>query len=112
MKVKATRKAIKEVYSKIIRVGYCNIQFLLNFEEPTYYCTRSEGWACDVYVFGDTAISTGYAPFGNIDVPYSVEKEFDNKAAEICAKTNDYLAAKDKLKHLIDEFIQAAVTGR
>ena len=66
MKFRTTQKAIKQGYNNVISVPYCALQSLLRCEDPIAYTTRVEGWGADVYAFGDTAIVTGYAPFGNI----------------------------------------------
>ena len=83
MKIKTTQKAIKANFKKIVCVGYCNLQHLLNYESPIYYTIRREGWASDIYIFGDIAISTGYAPFGNIKVKYDILRKYDNTAQKI-----------------------------
>lgn len=83
MKIKTTQKAIKANFKKIVCVGYCNLQHLLDYESPIYYITRREGWASDIYIFDDIAISTGYAPFGNIRVKYDILKKYDSTAQKI-----------------------------
>ena len=40
MKIKTTQKAIKANFKKIVCVGYCNLQHLLNYESPIYYTIR------------------------------------------------------------------------
>ena len=82
MKFKTTKKAMRENYSKIIGIGYCNAQHLLNFEEPIAYSTRAEGWACDYYVVNNVLISTGYAPIDGIR-NYELVREYDQKAEKI-----------------------------
>ena len=74
MKTKTTQKEIKSRFKKIVCVGYCNLQHLLYYQNPTYYTIRREGWASDIYIFDDIAISTGYAPFGNIKAKYDILK--------------------------------------
>lgn len=105
MKTKITRKAIKERFENIISVPYCSLQMLLHEEDADYYCTRIEGWACDVYIFGDVAISTGYAPFGNIKPSYELIKKYDAIAGEICFREHDYETRKKLLSNLIADFI-------
>ena len=61
-KIKATKKAMKESYNTIITIGYCNAQYLLQYENEIAYSARSEGWACDYYDINNVLISTGYAP--------------------------------------------------
>lgn len=40
MKFETTQKVIKENYSKIISVGYCDLQYLLKFKDPIAYTKR------------------------------------------------------------------------
>ena len=110
MKTQTTKKAIKQQFKNdIIKVGYCSLQNLLRYEQPTNYTTRAEGWASDVYKFTNYAISTGYAPFGNIVPDYDLCNKFDNKAREIKSNTIlNYYAKKELLYNLINEFIQEA----
>ena len=96
MKIKTTQKAIKANFKKIVCVGYCNLQHLFNYESPIYYITRREGWASDIYIFDDIAISTGYAPFGNIKVKYDstarkIVGNWDIKHDEKVKKVNKLL---------------------
>lgn len=83
MKFKTTRKNMKENYSTIIKVGYCNIAYLLQYEQPIAYSTRSEGWACDYYEVDGVLISTGYAPIGNIVPSYDTCHRYNVKAESI-----------------------------
>ena len=46
MKTKTTKKFLKENF-RIINAGNGKLQNLLTFVQPDYYCTRTEGWACD-----------------------------------------------------------------
>lgn len=107
MKIKATQKAIKANFKKIVCVGYCNLQHLLNYESPTYYTTRREGWASDVYTFGGIAISTGYAPFGNIRVDYDTLKKYDEKAQKIVENWSiKYDTKVKKVNKLLEKFLE------
>lgn len=86
MKTKVTRKKIKENYKNIINVSYCNLQYLLNVANitPTYYCTRAEGWACDIYIINNnTVVVTGYAPFGNIKPSFNLCEKYEAKAEKL-----------------------------
>jgi hypothetical protein len=65
MKFKTTKKAIKEGFVKIVKVGYCYAQTILRFENAVAYSSGSCGWACDYYDLGNgVCISTGYDPIG------------------------------------------------
>lgn len=83
-KTKITRKYLKESFT-IINSGNGNLQNLLTFIQPRYYCTRAVGWACDVYVVGDYAILDGHDCIGKIK-SYDLLKKYDGKAREILDK--------------------------
>ncbi len=104
MKMKTTKKSMKESYDKILKIGYCDAQYLLQFEEPTAYSTRAEGWACDYYDIDGTLISTGYSPIGE-SVDYKTVKEYDEKAREIIRNDEVYEDKKIKVNELLKEFI-------
>ncbi len=112
MKYKTTRKAINEGYLNKICIGYCDLQALLSHEQATAYTTRREGWACDIYSFGNTAIVTGYAPFGNIRPDWQTIEKYEREAKTI---KNDYSLEwndkTDKLKTLIDQFISEVLVS-
>lgn len=110
MKTQTTQKAIKQQFKNdIIKTGYCNLQNLLSYEQPTNYTTRAEGWASDVYKFTNYAISAGYKPFGNIKPDYDLCNKYDNKARDIINNSAlKYDEQKELLYNLINEFIQEA----
>lgn len=106
MKFKTTKKAIMNGYRNTIKIGYCNLAYLLHEENETAYTTRSEGWGADIYSFGDTAIVTGYAPFGNISPDYETQKKYDNQAEKIVLDYSiEWKEKKSKLSDLIEQFI-------
>ena len=104
MKEKATRKWIKEMYgTPIIIPG--SICALLADVDADYYCTRVEGWACDLYyiVECDTILCNGYAPFGR-DLKkddYEIVKEYDKKARELMTNSFDYSGNYRQLKRAL-----------
>ena len=60
MKFKTTSKYIKENSYKLLSVGYCDMQSLLNYKEPIAYTAGVYGWNYDAYKIGDYTICTGY----------------------------------------------------
>lgn len=107
MKYQTTKKAVMNGYSNIICVGYCSLQNLLNCESETAYTARREGWAADVYDFGNTAIVTGYAPFGNIRPSFDTCQKYEHAAEKIrCDYSLSWAERKEQLRKLIAEFIQ------
>lgn len=105
MKTLVTRKSIKESGYKIISVGYCRLQHLLQYESPFAYSTRSEGWACDYYNINGIVVSTGYAPIGN-KISFDLQIEYNDKAVEIVNSWDlSYEDKKIKVDELLKEFI-------
>lgn len=112
MKYETTTNAINDGYTSKICVGYCALQNLLQYESPVAYTASREGWAADIYDFGEVAIITGYAPFGNIRPGYELYKKYDTQARKICS---DYSLAwdaqKEVIQSLIREFIKEVTAG-
>ena len=109
-KYRVTKKAMNEVYTHIIGTGYCNLQFLLYFEEPFAYSTRAEGWSCDYYDVDDVLICTGYAPMRSKRTKsnYPIEHEYDGKAREIFDNRDlTYEDRKEQIETLLHEYIKA-----
>ena len=78
-KAKTTRKWVNENYY-CVSFGYCELQYLLYFQEPRFYTCGVYGWNFDVYIFCcDYAITTGYR--GMIE-NVSTRKDFDVQSLE------------------------------
>jgi hypothetical protein len=108
-KVRVTKKSIKESYDTILKIGYCNLQFLLKYEEPFAYSTRVEGWACDYYRINNVCISTGYDPIGQ-SVPYELQKRYNEEAEKIaCDYSLTWEQQKEKVNALLIEFVNEVV---
>lgn len=61
MKIRTTRKEIKEGFRKIYRCGYCDLQPLFASGDATFYNSGVYGWNYDgVMIDVDTIILTGY----------------------------------------------------
>ena len=102
-KVKTTLKAIRNSHVFVVPVGYCQLQFLLNYRSPVAYATGTYGWNCDLYSLSpDVGICTGYRTAGNVNYPFDRIREFDNRAAKIDRLAPDCRQQFDKL---IDEFV-------
>lgn len=108
MKFKTTQKAIRNGYCNVISIGYCDIQSLLNYENPIAYTTRREGWGCDIYeITPSTAIATGYAPFGNIRPKYEIKRAYEEKARTILYDySKPFETRRDELRNLLNEFVK------
>ena len=107
VKLKATKKEMREGYYYILSVGYCEMQSLLRERQPFAYSTRAEGWACDYYEVGDVLLSEGYAPLAckNMIEDYSTIKEYENKAIEIDSLFLPLEERKEKKEALLKEML-------
>ena len=117
MKYKTTQSEVKNGYYKIINIGYCHLQNLLQYENPKAYTSGVYGWNADIYEIEGrhgVAIVTGYRPFGNVQPDYRTIKKFDKKGEEIQQSyyKNGYNYEKTKararkwLQKFIDEVIE------
>lgn len=89
MKTRTTQKNTKKRYKNIISISYCKAQNMLAHIEPVAYTSGAYGWGADIYeINSDTAIITGYRPFGKKANFYAVKK-YDGKAKEIKARHYD-----------------------
>lgn len=110
MKTKVTKKEMKNRFDKIVCVSYCTLQYLLQYENPQYYSTRAEGWACDYYVINNVLISTGYAPLESRNtkkISYDTMRSYDDKAREIVYNYKlGYEEQQKQVSELLEKFIE------
>lgn len=107
-KEKITKKQIMNGFKNIISCGYCEIQSLLQYKEANYYTTGTYGWNSDIYIINkDTAIVTGYRPFGNVESNYNTNKKYDKKANEIMIQyPKKYEERKKELQQLLKQYVK------
>ena len=60
MKLKARIKDIREHSYRLLKVGYCQMQYLLQYREPFAYTAGVYGWNFDAYDVNGVTICTGY----------------------------------------------------
>ena len=105
MKVKTTKKSVKNAFINIYKIGYCDAQYLLEGVNPFAYSSGKYGWACDYYEIEGICISTGYNPIGEW-VNYDLLRKYDKKASEIISNYDlDYQKRKNKVNKLLVKFI-------
>lgn len=102
MKFRTTRKKIMSNYDKVVKVGFCNLQNLLMFENPIAYWAGADGWHADIYDVDGVAIVTGYQPFGNIVIPSETLSLYDSKAMEAWNEKHDAKEVKKALKAFVE----------
>ena len=93
-KIQAKKSDMRQNY-RILSVGYCDMQYLLKFQNPVAYSAGVNGWDCDYYEIDDVVICTGYNPIKskNIIDDYNLIREYEQKASQdiTTAKTNELL---------------------
>ena len=107
MKRKTTRKWIADSYI-CYGTGYCDLQYLLRFQNADFYTCGVYGWNFDVYTFGDYAITTGYRGMvHHVDTQWETEKEYEEKARQIIYNNElDWDEQKRQVNKLLKEFLE------
>lgn len=105
MKLKTTKKQIRENFNTILSIGYCDAQYLLDCKNPFAYSAGLYGWSCDYYQIGNICICTGYSPIGT-PVNYELLNELEKKAEQI--KKDHNLSSSDREKQL-DELLKQLI---
>lgn len=109
--IKVTKKEVIQTYPYVIKIGYCAAQNLLKAHAADMYTAGIYGWNADIVKIGDdTAIVTGYRPFGNIELPIDDVEKFDNDAAKIWYSDTgiDWNEKKAECDKLIAQFVKYA----
>ena len=107
MKFKTTRNQINQNYNRVICVGYCDAQYLLNGKNPIAYNAGYYGWNYDLYDVKGVAIVTGYRPFGNIRPDYETIKKYEDEARKIAGNSwGNYQKMLDQVDQLLNQFIE------
>ena len=98
-----TMKYIRNNWTKVFRVGYCDLQNIFRYEEPQYYNSGVYGWNCDVYCdySRDIAITTGYRNMAGRNIPSEILHKYDEIARHILA--NSLQMHYSEIKKQLDE---------
>ena len=112
MKLKTTKREIKENSYYIIGIGYCGAQYLLQYTEPFAYSAGVYGWSCDYYNIDGVIISTGYSYIDNKNSKsnYDLLRKYEKKAEKIVYNYDiSHKVKKNKLNKLLKAFINEVV---
>lgn len=106
MKIKVTRKQLQAWSKKIIAIGYCSAQHLLNQETPIGYNSGVYGHNYDAYYVDGVVITTGYRPIGE-HVSYDLLREYETRAEKVLSYDNKapYDEKAAKVQRLLREFV-------
>ena len=87
MKIKIAMKYITNNYNRVWRCGYCDLQYIMDRDDPTFYNAGVYGWNCDIYVDRETntAITTGYRNMRGERIPDEIITKYSDKAKKIKA---------------------------
>ena len=107
MKLKTTNKQIRENFCKVLSIGYCDVQYLLEFRKPFAYTSGIYGWNADFYEIGNFCISTGYRPIGE-KVDYILLQELESQARNIYV---DYNLDRETKEKQIDELLNKLINS-
>lgn len=112
-----TRMSMKDAQmfaDKVIRIGYCDLYFLLDTIERSGYNCGVYGWNCDIYrVYTSTGklvvITTGYRNMRGESVDYKTVRRYNDIAKSVSEYSNpayirDYTERKQFLADLLDTF--------
>ncbi len=108
MKTRTTDKEMRSRAYAIVKVGYCQLQELLELFEADHYTCGSCGWKADFYYIGAGVwISTGYQPIGKSILTYEECKEIEKKVSKL--KSNyklSYIQKRAYARRYFDRIIK------
>lgn len=101
-KIHTSMKYICNNYNKVFRAGYCDLQYIMKYEDPIYYNSGVYGWNCDVYCdfAKDIAITTGYRNMRGERIPDEILEKYTAIAKEI---SENYKMPYAEMKEKLDE---------
>lgn len=106
MKFKTTAKGIRDNGGKIIAIGYCGAQHLLNYENAIGYTCGVYGWNFDVYKVDGVTICTGYRGMPGKHIDYALLCEYEEKAEKIVYDCNmPFEEQREKVRFLLRDLI-------
>ena len=105
MKKKITRQFINSFFSNVIKIGYCDLHYLLSYEHPFGYNDGVFGWNWDAYNSYGVIIVTGYRNLVGRQVDYDVVEEYEEKAKYIIQNCGiSESERREQINKLLHEF--------
>lgn len=104
-----TRKEIINRFDYVYSVGYCDLQYLLRYQNKIGSNSGTYGWNYNIYGLDNNniAICTGYRGMPGEKIDSYLIKKYEKKAREIC---NDYSLKweeqKKKINKLLSKFVE------
>ena len=108
MAIRTTNREITRNYGRVIRIGYCNAQFLFRDSDAMLYTHGVYGWNANAYIYPElnAAVVTGYRPCGNIRPDADLVHEYDERARRQVYEERNY-----DLRPLQLEFIKRVLNN-
>lgn len=99
-----TRKDVNRMYTKVLRVGYGDLQYLLREFKKIGYNSGLYGWNWDAYeIDNDTCIVTGYRNLTGERLDDKIIDKFNQLSKEIY-NIISWAEREEAYKKLIEEF--------
>lgn len=77
------KKHVRAAYKIVAYCGYCDLQSTLQGTPKIGHTERAEGWGCNIYELApNIALTTGYAPFGNLSLPLELTERYEQRARQ------------------------------
>lgn len=108
MKAHISIKKVKGYWKKNFCCGYCELQDIMKYREPTYYNSGIYGWNCDVYTDykTDIAITTGYRNMTGRQIPAELIEKYSRIAKNISIMEDFISATYEEVKDAYAENIR------
>lgn len=116
IKLKVSKKSIKEDALYVIGVNYCKIQYMLYYDNALFYSVGQYGWSSDHYVIktdlhDNVIVSTGYNYIKNKNVSYNIDdlQAYEDKARSII---NDYTILYGDRKNIVNDLLNDFINNK
>jgi hypothetical protein len=111
MKYHTTKKAIMHNYYVCVSVPYCDLQDVTSILDAESYTDGVYGWNADIYrIDGNTALVTGYRPFGSMHFTDGQISDLNKYAIELRKMWTTGAMTHDDIVKAIRMALQSAVT--
>ena len=110
MKFRTSKKDVTNKYSGYyyqIVVGYCDMQYLLSFQNKIGSNAGVYGWNYNIYAVNGVAICTGYRGMPGVSVDHKIITKYERKAEKIRRDWSiPYEKQVKKINNLLYKFLE------
>lgn len=103
-----TRKELTNSFSKVLRIGYCDLQDLTAYCKKIGYNSGVYGWNWDAFILNyDVAICTGYRSMAGDNISSECKKEINKaiKEYEENHKSGDWHKTGEEVRKIALEIL-------